>query len=62
MARVVPEGMNDQPWPKWSVDFGELTAHGYDAVRLVGAWDRTYWASRGLLRRSQAWRQGAPAQ
>lgn len=48
-ARVVPEGMNDQPWPKWSVDFGELTAHGYDAVRLVGAWDRTYWASRGLL-------------
>jgi 4-phytase/acid phosphatase len=48
-AKVVPEGMNDQPWPKWSVDYGELTAHGYDAVRLVGAWDRTHWAARGLL-------------
>ena len=48
-AQLVPAGMNDQPWPRWSVDYGELTAHGYDAVRLVGAWDRTYWAARGLL-------------
>lgn len=48
-AQVVPAGMNDQPWPKWSVDYGELTTHGYDAVRLVGAWDRANWASRGLL-------------
>ena len=48
-AQVVPAGMNDQPGPKWSVDYGELTAHGYDAVRLVGAWDRTHWAARGLL-------------
>jgi 4-phytase/acid phosphatase len=48
-AQVVPAGMNDQPWPKWSVDYGELTAHGYDAIRLVGAWDRSHWAARGLL-------------
>ena len=48
-AQVVPAGMNDQPWPKWSVDYGELTQHGYDAVRLVGAWDRSYWQARGLL-------------
>jgi 4-phytase/acid phosphatase len=48
-ARVTPDGMADQPWPKWRVDFGELTQHGYDAVRLVGAWDRANWAARGLL-------------
>lgn len=48
-AQVVPAGMNDQPWPKWSVDYGQLTRHGYDAVRLVGQWDRMNWAERGLL-------------
>lgn len=48
-AQVVPTGMNDQPWPKWSVDYGQLTPHGYDAVRLVGQWDRMNWAERGLL-------------
>ncbi len=48
-AQVVPAGMNDKPWPEWKVDFGELTRHGYDAVRLVGAWDRANWAAKGLL-------------
>ena len=48
-AKVTPEGMADQPWPEWQVDYGELTQHGYDAVRLLGAWDRTNWAVRGLL-------------
>ncbi|MET0655175.1 MAG: histidine-type phosphatase [Pseudoxanthomonas sp.] len=48
-AKVVPAGMHDKPWPLWKVDFGELTQHGYDAVRLLGAWDRTNWAARGLL-------------
>lgn len=48
-AQVVPKGMHDLPWPTWQVDFGELTQHGYDAVRLVGAWDRVNWARRGLL-------------
>ena len=47
--QVVPKGMHDRPWPTWQVDFGELTQHGYDAVRLVGAWDRMNWARRGLL-------------
>jgi 4-phytase/acid phosphatase len=48
-AQVSPPGTNDRPWPQWPVDYGELTQHGYDAVRLVGAWDRTNWVSRGLL-------------
>lgn len=48
-AKVAPETLHDKPWPKWSVDFGELTAHGYDAVRLLGQWDRANWAERGLL-------------
>jgi 4-phytase/acid phosphatase len=48
-AKVTPDGVADQAWPKWTVDFGELTRHGYDAVKLVGAWDRANWAARGLL-------------
>ncbi|MEO6103193.1 MAG: histidine-type phosphatase, partial [Pseudoxanthomonas sp.] len=47
--KVAPEALHDKPWPKWSVGFGELTAHGYDAVRLLGQWDRGNWAQRGLL-------------
>ena len=47
--RVVPDGIADKPWPAWSVDFGELTQHGYDAVKLLGAWDRGNWVARGLL-------------
>ncbi|MHB1059549.1 MAG: histidine-type phosphatase [Rhodanobacter sp.] len=46
---VTPAGTNDQPWPHWSAGFGELTQHGYDAVRLLGRWDRANWAARGLL-------------
>lgn len=48
-VQVVPTGMNDQPWPKWSVDYGQLTPHGYDAVELLGRWDRINWAARDLL-------------
>lgn len=48
-AKVAPDGVADQPWPKWSVDFGELTGHGYAAVKLLGAWDRENWIGRGLL-------------
>ena len=48
-AGFAPDGIADQPWPEWKVDFGELTRHGYDAVRLLGAWDRKNWAARGLL-------------
>ncbi|MFT4257876.1 MAG: histidine-type phosphatase [Pseudoxanthomonas sp.] len=48
-AKVTPDGVADKPWPKWPVDFGELTPHGYDAVKLLGAWDRQSWTDRGLL-------------
>jgi 4-phytase / acid phosphatase len=48
-AKVAPETMHDKPWPTWPVAFGELTPHGYEAVRLLGRWDRDHWASRGLL-------------
>lgn len=47
--KVVPEGIADKPWPTWSVDFGELTQRGYDAVRLLSEWDRSSWTARGLL-------------
>ena len=47
--KVTPDGIADKPWPKWSVDYGELTRHGYDAVKLLGTWDRGNWAARGLL-------------
>ncbi|GAB2507084.1 histidine-type phosphatase [Pseudoxanthomonas sangjuensis] len=48
-AKFVPDGVVDGEWPKWSVGFGELTPHGHDAVKLLGAWDRTHWIERGLL-------------
>lgn len=48
-AQVVPAGMNDQPWPKWPVDYGQLTPHGYQAIELLGQWDRENWVDRGLL-------------
>ena len=31
------------------MDYGQLTLRGYDAVRLVGQWDRRNWVERGLL-------------
>lgn len=48
-AKVTPDGMADKPWPTWTVDFGELTPHGYDGVKLVGQWDHAHWVQRGLL-------------
>lgn len=46
---VGPPGTADKPWPKWGAGFGELTRHGYDAVKLLGDWDRVHWESLGLL-------------
>lgn len=54
--KVTPDGVADGPWPKWSVDYGLLTHHGFDAVKLLGAWDRGHWAGQGLLPA-----QGCPA-
>ena len=48
-AMVTPPGVAAQDWPGWPVDWGELTPHGYDAVRLLGQWDRRHWADQGLL-------------
>ena len=38
------------PWPTWDVPPAYLTAHGYELMKLFGAWDRTEFASEGLLR------------
>ena len=37
------------PWPEWSVPPGYLTAHGYQLMKLFGAYDRAKLASDGLL-------------
>jgi len=36
-------------WPAWDVPPGYLTHHGYDLMRSFGAWDRTQFATEGLL-------------
>jgi 4-phytase/acid phosphatase len=37
------------PWPRWDVAPGILTAHGYQLMKLFGAWDRTKLSGEGLL-------------
>lgn len=37
------------PWPTWDVPPGYLTAHGYELMKLFGAYDREHWAAQGLL-------------
>ena len=36
-------------WPQWNVPPGNLTRHGYELMRIFGAWDRTQLAQEGLL-------------
>lgn len=48
-SNVTPKGTNAQPWPTWSTNIGELTAHGAEGARLMGAYNRAFLASRGLL-------------
>jgi 4-phytase / acid phosphatase len=38
-----------QPWPKWDVPPGHLTAHGAALLKLFGAYDRAQFAKAGLL-------------
>jgi 4-phytase/acid phosphatase len=38
-----------QPWPKWDVPVGDLTAQGAKLMRLMGAYDRAYFAKAGLM-------------
>jgi 4-phytase/acid phosphatase len=48
-ASVTPPGIAAAPWPKWDAPYGHLTAHGADAIRLLGRFDRQSLAARGLL-------------
>lgn len=38
-----------EPWPEWSVPPGYLTAHGYQLMKLFGAYDRARLSSEGLI-------------
>jgi 4-phytase/acid phosphatase len=37
------------PWPAWDAPPSYLTAHGYQLMKLFGAWDRTQFASQNLF-------------
>jgi len=37
------------PWPKWGVPPGYLTPHGFELMRIFGAYDRAELAAEGLL-------------
>lgn len=40
------------PWPAWNVPPGYLTAHGFELMKLFGAYDRAWLAQKGLFRAS----------
>ncbi len=40
------------PWPAWDVRPGYLTPHGYELIRMFGAYDRMELAKQGLLNAS----------
>jgi 4-phytase/acid phosphatase len=48
-ASVTPPGIAAAPWPEWDAPYGHLTAHGAEAIRLLGRFDRESLAERGLL-------------
>jgi hypothetical protein len=50
-ATVTPPGIAAEPWPLWDAPYGHLTAHGAEAIRLLGRFDRDSLAKRGLLPR-----------
>ena len=37
------------PWPQWNVPPGYLTPHGYQLMKLFGAYDRAWLAQEGLF-------------
>ena len=37
------------PWPRWEVAPGILTAHGYELMKIFGAWDRAKFSADGLF-------------
>ena len=48
---ATPAGTTAQPWGTWTTAYGELTPHGGEGARLMGAYYRTFLAARGLLPR-----------
>lgn len=48
-AVVTPPGVASDPWPAWDTPWGHLTAHGAQAVVLLGQSDRAGWTATGLL-------------
>jgi 4-phytase/acid phosphatase len=46
---ATPEGTTAQPWGTWTTAYGELTPHGAEGARLMGAYYRTFLGARGLL-------------
>ena len=47
-----PEQFNQfsaAPWPQWDVPPTYLTAHGYELMKIFGAWDRIKLSGEGLL-------------
>lgn len=40
---------SSKPWPAWSVPPGYLTAHGFELMKLFGAYDRVSLAKAGLF-------------
>jgi len=43
---------SSSPWPAWTVPPGYLTAHGYDLMKIFGAYYRARFAEDGLLART----------
>src|ERR1035438_7885780 len=37
------------PWPKWDVPPSYLTLHGYELMKIFGAWDRVKLSGQGLF-------------
>lgn len=50
-AQATPAGTTAQPWSSWTTPYGDLTPHGADGARLMGAYYRTFLGARGILPR-----------
>lgn len=48
---ATPPGTTVQPWGTWTTPYGDLTPHGGEGARLMGAYYRTFLGARGLLPR-----------
>jgi len=48
---ATPPGTTAQPWGGWTTAYGDLTPHGAEGARLMGAYYRTFLGARGLLPR-----------